>query len=172
MKIRRTFSALILGCLCCFFLLSGCSSQTPDADLKQAVTHVYETIIDPNGEGWLEEFDEEKGAEVLGIDSSTYTDFEIYASERSTRCTVFAGFHAAEEKSDALRDSLENAKSNAVAAFDGFLPDQHKIAKEAEVKQYGDYWFLIMTEENEAVVKELEHFFDGTTESSGSSAAE
>ncbi len=156
---------LFAAFLCCLPILAGCAGQTPDVSLTAAVSAVYTKILDPYGESWLDQFDAEK----LGVDTSLYTESNVYASSKTSRAAVFAGFSAAEGKADALKDALQKAKENAITAFDGYLPDQYLIAKNAEIKQYGDYCFLIMTEQNETVINALEDFFDGVSVFSGSS---
>lgn len=164
-KVFLLFAAL----LCCLPILGGCTGQTPDVSLTTAVSTVYMGVLDPYDEGWLNQFDAEKITEELDVDASLYTDASVYASSKASRAAVFAGFSAAEGKMDALIDALQKAKENAMTSFDGYLPDQYLIAKNAEIKQYGDYCFLIMTEQNETVVKELEDFFNGVSTLSSSS---
>ncbi len=164
-KVFLLFAAL----LCCLPILGGCTGQTPDVSLTTAVSTVYMEVLDPYDEGWLNQFDAEKITEELGVDASLYTEASVYASSKASRAAVFAGFSAAEGKMDALIDALQKAKENAMTSFDGYLPDQYLIAKNAEIKQYGDYCFLIMTEQNETVVKALEDFFNGVSTLSSSS---
>ena len=164
-KVFLLFAAL----LCCLPILGGCTGQTPDVSLTTAVSTVYMEVLDPYDEGWLNQFDPEKITEELGVDASLYTEASVYASSKASRAAVFAGFSAAEGKMDALIDALQKAKENAMTSFDGYLPDQYLIAKNAEIKQYGDYCFLIMTGQNETVVKALEDFFNGVSTLSSSS---
>lgn len=164
-KVFLLFAAL----LCCLPILGGCTGQTPDVSLTTAVSTVYMEVLDPYDEGWLNQFDTEKITEELGVDASLYTEASVYASSKASRAAVFAGFSAAEGKMDALIDALQKAKENAMTSFDGYLPDQYLIAKNAEIKQYGDYCFLIMTGQNETVVKALENFFNGVSTLSSSS---
>lgn len=164
-KVFLLFAAL----LCCLPILGGCTGQTPDVSLTTAVSTVYMEVLDPYDEGWLNQFDAEKITEELGVDASLYAEASVYASSKASRAAVFAGFSAAEGKMDALIDTLQKAKENAMTSFDGYLPDQYLIAKNAEIKQYGNYCFLIMTEQNETVVKALEDFFNGVSTLSSSS---
>ncbi len=143
------------------FLLSGCSESAPEVPLKTAVAQIYSQVLDPYGEGWLSEFDEQQTAEKLGINTALYTESSVYASFKSSRCTLLAGFRPAEGKADDLRDALEKVKESTITAFDGYLPDQCRIAQNAEIKECGDYCFLIMTEDNEKTVQALEKALNG-----------
>lgn len=143
------------------FLFSGCSESAPEIPLKTAVAQVYSQVLDPYGEGWLSEFDEQRAVEELGISAALYTESSVYASSKPSRCTLLAGFCPAEEKADVLQETLQKVKEGAVIAFDGYLPDQYQIAKSAEIKQYNGYCFLIMTEDNEKVARALEEALNG-----------
>lgn len=158
MKKRLAIFAVLPLCL---LILSGCGSQRPDVSLKAAVSYAYSQVLDPYAEEWLSAFEEGKAAEKLGVGTSLYTEAAMYASSRDSRCTILAGFRAAEGEADALQDALQTAKENAVISFNGYLPDQYSIAQNAEIWQHNDSYFLIMTEDNERVIQVLESFLNG-----------
>lgn len=155
---KKPFLFLIIT-LFSIFPLSGCSNQTPGVSLSDAVTYVYKSVLDPYEESWLRNFSEEETANKFGISSSLYTEACVYASPKTSYATVFAGFRTTEDKGNDLESALSVAKQNVIIAFDGYLPDQYLIAKNAEIKQYGDYYFLVMTKQNDAVIQALEDYF-------------
>ena len=149
----------ITAFLCLLFLFSGCSSQTPETKLADAIDYTYRNVLDPYDEGWLDRLELERISERFSIDASLYSEAAVYASDRTSRCTVLAGFCAAEGKTEELSKALQTVIENSIDAFTGYLPDQYLIAKNAEIKQYGNYIILVMTDQNEKVIKALEDCF-------------
>ncbi|PWL70610.1 MAG: hypothetical protein DBY25_07830 [Clostridiales bacterium] len=149
---------------CCLAILllfcSGCTSAL-ELDLYQTMTSVYQTALDPYNEQWLMVLDSGETGEHFGISQAFYTEAVAYVPQKETSATVFAGFHAQKDKKDALKDALQTAKENAEASFEGVLPDQLAVAQNAELKEYGDYLFLIMTEHNGAVLTTLDNAING-----------
>lgn len=148
--------------LCLFFsiFLSGCS-QTPTVSLINTVDAVYGAVLDPYNEYWLTRAEATLTAERLGVDRSLFTEARSYLSEKETVATIFAGFTAADGKTEALETALKKTAAKTAARFEGFLPDQYAVAGDAEIKVYGAYVFLIMTEENDVVFEALDNYLNG-----------
>ncbi|MGI5897188.1 MAG: DUF4358 domain-containing protein [Oscillospiraceae bacterium] len=149
---------------CCLaILLLLCSGCTPalELNLYQTMSSVYRTALDPYNEQWLIPLDSGETSERFGISQAFYTEAVVYVPQKETSATVFAGFHAQKDKKDALKDALQTVKQNAEASFEGILPDQLAVAQGAELKEYGDYLFLIMTEQNGAVLTALDNAVNG-----------
>lgn len=159
---------------CCVFfsfmacLFASCSSSF-DFDLDTAVEQGV-SVIDPYQEGWMIKLTQDEITSRLGIKASLYQSSSVYTASKSTSAYTVAGFRASEGNQDKLTEAMETVKERIIASFNGFLPDQYEIAQNAVVKQYGDYFFLIVSDRNDEVIKAIETII--YPESSPSSASE
>jgi len=150
---RRIFAFLLALFL---LLFSGCSKETPDISVTETVDKIYSEILDPYGEGWLTPFEAKQIVSEFGISLTLYREQRVYASVKSSRCSAIAGFEAEEGKFDELVTALENAREKAMSDFNGYLPDQYKIAQESVLVKAEPYCFLVMTDRNEKVTKAID----------------
>ena len=145
---------------CCVFfsvmvcLLTSCSPSF-DFDLDAAAKKGV-AVVDPYQEGWLTKLTQDEIASRLGIESSLYQSSSVYTASKSTSAYTVAGFQASENNQAELSEAMETAKEQIIASFNGFLPDQYEIAQNAVIKQYGDYFFLIVSDRNDEVIEAIE----------------
>lgn len=156
----KYFSAAACCLTALLFFCSGCT-QTLELNLYQTMSHIYQAALDPYGEQWLTPLDSGQTAARYGIDQALYTEAVAYVPQKETSATVFAGFHAQKDKKDELKTALQLLQQEMEASFEGVLPDQLAVAQNAELKEYGDYLFFIMTEQNDTVVEMLDNAVNG-----------
>lgn len=144
-------------CLCCsvLFLFAACTSAKP-IDSVSIVQEIAPSVLDPMKEQWLISNDKEAVADLLQIDSSLLESGCFYCSKEPTNVTAFGGITIQDENKQDVIQALKAYQEKAKEDFEGYLPDQYQIAENAQILDYGNTLFLVMTDCNEEIINQIE----------------
>lgn len=99
---------------------------------------------------------EEFIANYFGIDVSTAEDYLFVMSEMATSAETIVILKPAAADKQAAIDSLQMVIDQKAAEMENYLPDQYDIVSRSSVQQTGDYVWLVISENAEAIQSIIE----------------
>ena len=99
---------------------------------------------------------EEFIANYFGIDVSEAEDYLFVMSEMATSAETIVIVKAGAADKQALIDSLQAVIDQKAAEMENYLPDQYDIVSRSAVQQTGDYVWLVISENDEAIKEIIE----------------
>lgn len=92
-----------------------------------------------------------------GIDLSVLEEYVFEMSEAATSAETIVIMKANDgEDTGVLADSLQEVRSSKAAEMENYLPDQFEIVEKSEVKIKGDYVYLVISEQADAILEIIE----------------
>lgn len=90
-------------------------------------------------------------ANYFGIDVSAAEDYLFVMSEMATSAETIVIVKAGGADKQALTDSLQAVIDQKAAEMENYLPDQYDIVSRSAVQQTGDYVWLVISENADAI---------------------
>ncbi len=94
---------------------------------------------------------EEYIANYFGIDVSAAEEYLFVMSEAAISAETIIIVKTDSENQQAVADSLQQVIDQKAAEMENYLPDQYDIVNKSSVRQAGDYVWLVISENAEAI---------------------
>lgn len=94
---------------------------------------------------------EEYIANYFGIDVSAAEEYLFVMSEAATSAETIVIVKTGSENQQAVADALQQVIDQKAAEMEDYLPDQYDIVNKSSVRQAGDYVWLVISENAEAI---------------------
>lgn len=130
------------------------TSETPAAPLS--LSDIYSQIEQQVSLNSPMTVPEEFIANYFGIDVSTAEDYLFVMSEMATSAETIVILKPAAADKQAAIDSLQMVIDQKAAEMENYLPDQYDIVSRSSVQQTGDYVWLVISENAEAIQSIIE----------------
>lgn len=173
MDIKKTAALLLTVWI--GFGVTACGAAQPEQDEEQLLQVPAVSSMTADPEGAIEKIyenidikeisaaDDTLMEETLGFDLSTIEEYYVrYSSGRYGLADIYI-VRPVEEKYDAVREQLEEIKYNRIASTADYdVLDASKIARGAEIFQYGGYLIMLMLADNNAAEAVIETYIPST----------
>lgn len=119
------------------------------AELYQQITDGGISLVSPM---LLDESNSDFIYNYYGIDVTALEEYVFEVSEEATSAEMVIMFKVKDEGDIAsMKEQLEGLLSDKCMELDNYLPDQYEIAARSKVQVDGNYLFLIVSENSEAI---------------------
>ncbi len=166
-KVRGWTKKNIVVLVGIIMLLVGCGAkevpatsdevQTSTTQKAKSVEEIYEEIKQTVALASPVLMDDEFIANYYGIDSATLEEYVFSMSEDAAQAETVIVMKAKEEADlGALSSSLQVVVDEKRNEMENYLPEQFAIVEKSEVQTKGNYVWLVISEQADAIVEIIE----------------
>ncbi len=147
---------ILLFSIC--LLLVGCGSKpeaVKDVDLNALATKITESVQFPA----LAEVNDEMASSIYYLNSDICESYKIIMPMMMVHATEVIMVKAKDGKFDEVKAAVEKRYTDLDNVWKQYLPDQYELVKNAKRVTKGNYYFLIIHENPEAIIKIIDEAF-------------
>lgn len=154
MKKTLKIAALCMALCMAVTAFAACGgADTGNASVSEIYTALNEAVEFPE----MLSLSEADLMSYLGIDSSLYTEKEAHIPLTAVSGDMVLIFKAADDAGvSAIREKLENYRSQKLAEMNNYLPDEYEKIGKSSVKTSGSIVWLVVSAEQEAAEAAVE----------------
>lgn len=106
--------------------------------------------------GALMEVDSEMLNSTFGIDTNDLEEYQVYMPMMIVSSKSYYILKPKEDKYDTVKAKMDEYMTNFETQWSTYLPEQYELVRNRMVKEYGGYLIYIISDDNEAVFKQIE----------------
>lgn len=151
---------ILIASMACLLLLSGCSKKAPEVknvDLKALLSELqaneaFELPMSMNSDDMMVQ-------ETYGINPADLKQYAMAIPMINIQAAEIIMVEVADGKMDVVKAALDERMKTVEQTWANYLPDQFDIVKNRKTYTIGNYTFIVIAGQAEAIIKVIEDAF-------------